>query len=356
MVRLFLKVLKMSNISRDHHYIPQFYLKQWSNSNMSHIWEYKLLVSHVDVPEWQLASIKGAIGWHRDLYTGIIDEQEIDEVEHWFDQEIENPAQKIFEKINNNSKLSKQEFEKLLRFIAAQHVRTPASYFKTQEKFESRGLDNIKMDFSELTDRATNYLIKAKSNSEHRDYSKWFPCKIEIGEKLKDGEKAVIEVSTAFTRNMWHFLNYRLLNRTYTCLLEHDWHIIETPPGVKLYTNDDPVAFVNFYDEARYDFNGGWGKRLGNAFYPISPNHFLFTEIGSSINDDYIKSNLYRLTYWMQKITIENAFRSVYSLSANSFMRSCRQRTVDALEYKREQDIWKNWNEAQLEFENELRR
>lgn len=340
----------MSQFARNNHYIPQFYLRQWANQEQK-VWEYKLLVSHDNVPCWQLVSLKDSTAWQRDLYTGFVKDNETDEVEHWYDYEIENPAQITFEKISNNEKLNKLDVSRLIRFVAAQYVRTPAAYFRSKLVFENTVHKTIKKDSSELTIGSANYLTKPASTNEFNKFSKWFPFEINIGEPSEENNMVKVEFTTGFTRNMWHFQNYTLLDRTYSCLLEHDWHVVSAPPGVRLNTSDDPVVFANFYDEGKYDFKGGWGRKNGNAFFPISPYHFLFTQMGDGVDEKYVKDNIFLLTYWMQRITIENAFRRIYSVSQNNSVISCRKRMVSELDYKNEREIWANWNRIQNDFE-----
>ena len=104
----------------------------------------------------------------------------------------------------------------------------------------------------------------------------------------------------------------------------------------------------------KYDFKGGWGREHGNAFFPLSPRYFLFTEMGVDLSDLDVKNNLL-FTYMMQRITIEHAFRSIYSLTPKPSLMTCRNRIVDEIKFKEEAAIWKNWNSIQIEMEKEFK-
>ena len=111
------------NITRDNHYVPRMYLKNWSVDKQ--IYTYSLLVQHAKVPYWREESIKSASAW-KDLYTRRVDTQDIDDFEIWFDTEFESPARRVMDKILSEIPLNKHDNITLSRYIAAQYVRTPA--------------------------------------------------------------------------------------------------------------------------------------------------------------------------------------------------------------------------------------
>lgn len=113
----------MANLRRDNHYVPKLYLKQWSHDGF--IPTYRLLVPNEKYPLWKEQSLKG-IAFHQHLYTYLAGQEETDEFEKWLDQEFENPAQEAIERVVNERSLSPEHWKKLLRFAAAQDVRTPA--------------------------------------------------------------------------------------------------------------------------------------------------------------------------------------------------------------------------------------
>ena len=96
------------NLTHRNHYIPRFYLKNWSLDGKT-MQTYSILVSNSKVPYWTQQSIKNSAVWS-DFYTRIEGDKEIDDFEHWFDREFETPAKhsailnlpKIFKKSSKN--------------------------------------------------------------------------------------------------------------------------------------------------------------------------------------------------------------------------------------------------------------
>ena len=83
------------NLTHRNHYIPRFYLKNWSLDGKT-IQTYSILVSNSKVPYWTQQSIKNSAVWS-DFYTRIEGDKEIDDFEHWFDREFETPAKPVIE-------------------------------------------------------------------------------------------------------------------------------------------------------------------------------------------------------------------------------------------------------------------
>lgn len=94
-------------ITHNNHYVPQFYLKNWSEDRNT-IFTYPLLVSNENVPYWNRESIRNIAVW-RDLYTRKIEQQEIDDFESWFDREFEMPMKPVLDKLLRDKKLQKQK-------------------------------------------------------------------------------------------------------------------------------------------------------------------------------------------------------------------------------------------------------
>lgn len=127
-------------IRRDNHFVSQFYLKNWSKDG-KRINTYRLLVSNEKVPLWELKPIRG-VAYRRDLYTTTINGEEVDEFEHWLENEFEIPVQEVIEKVKLNKNLFKEDWDKLALFLAAQDVRTPTTYQESVAQWE-KSLPNL---------------------------------------------------------------------------------------------------------------------------------------------------------------------------------------------------------------------
>ena len=99
-----------NNITHDNHYVPHFYLKNWSLDG-KHIYVYSLLVSDSRVPYWTHQYIKSTAVWN-DFYTRNNGKSEIDDFERWFNSEFESPAQKVLDNIKNGLNISIQDEKK----------------------------------------------------------------------------------------------------------------------------------------------------------------------------------------------------------------------------------------------------
>ena len=97
----------MQNITRDNHYIPQAVLRQWSNDG-ERVHAYRILVSHSEVPEWELRSISGT-AYHRDLYASFTGDEGLDEFEQWIEKEFETPGLETINKLVLERRLSQME-------------------------------------------------------------------------------------------------------------------------------------------------------------------------------------------------------------------------------------------------------
>jgi len=109
---------------RDNHYVPCLYLKRFAASP-GRVLTYRILVAHPYVPVWKPSPIKG-VAYHAHLYTRIAAGVETDEVEKWLNDEFETPAEEALWKATADMRLTQSDWRDLVRFLAAQDVRTPA--------------------------------------------------------------------------------------------------------------------------------------------------------------------------------------------------------------------------------------
>ena len=120
---------------RDNHYVPCVYLRRFALPN-GRIYAYRTLVSQARVPQWKESSIKG-VGYHAHLYTRIAAGRESDEVEKWLDREFETPAAEAIHKATSDAQLTSKDWRYLVRFLAAQDVRTPARLIEHLQRWHA---------------------------------------------------------------------------------------------------------------------------------------------------------------------------------------------------------------------------
>ncbi|WP_257288046.1 DUF4238 domain-containing protein [Endozoicomonas sp. SESOKO2] len=342
----------MNKIKANNHYVPQLYLKRWVDSE-NEVCIYKTLVSHENENLWRKQST-AAIGYQRHLYTQMIAGKESDDLENWLDKNYESPAQEAISKAVNDEKLSKHDWYLLIRFLACQDVRTPARLLehlsrqnRTQEKILQDSLERLKEEIE------NNSISPSDTVEPSNELDKLFPLKIRTERDPNDKEMARIKVESYTGRATWIHSLKHLLKYSEKVLHLHKWSIIKPARGCSWPTSDNPVIKLNFRDENNYDFGGGWGREKGNIFFPISPQHAMFVQIGDKpiLKGTRLSKDL---TKQVKKMIVEHAHRFVYSNSFDNEISALRPRIVDANAVKKEKYQIKDWHEQNSQFETEF--
>jgi hypothetical protein len=340
----------MSQITRDNHFVPQLYLKQWSEDR-SRIWSYRILVSDEGVKKWQLRPIRG-VAVHRDLYTTISNGEEIDEFEKWLEAEFETPVQSSITKVTREKPLKSSDWVKLVRFLAAQDVRTPTSYFESMKRWEKTLPDILK----NTLDKSIKELEKSRETKVPLQIvdppTSMFKnaLKVNITPNISSEEGGgIIEAQVVTGRALWIESQRFLLQNTAKVLLNHKWSIVKPANGFEWFTSDHPVARLNYYEKDSYDLKGGWGKKGANLLMPLSPYHLLFTQIGTEFPDRFSFSK--EQTIEIQKIFAGRALRWIFSKRPMKTIEKYRPRHVNRDAYTYEEEQIKKWHKEQMEAE-----
>src|SRR5207245_423998 len=119
---------------RDNHYVSCLYLKRFAASP-GRVWTYRTLVAHSRVPVWKLAAIKG-VAYRAHLYTRLAAGVPTDEIERWLNADFETPAEEALMKATADMRLSPTDWHNLVRFLAAQDVRTPARLAENLQRWK----------------------------------------------------------------------------------------------------------------------------------------------------------------------------------------------------------------------------
>lgn len=217
-----------TQITHDNHYVPCMALKRFADTS-GKIWRYRIFVSHHKVEPWRQSNIRG-VAFQKDLYTRVAFGTETDEIERWFNRSFEIPAEESLEKVTQNKELTSSDWDQLVRFLAAQCVRTPAF---------------LKKHLGIWNDGVPPHWNKAD------------------------------------VREQWFTPMRMLLTQTLEILHHHKWSILIAPEESEWFTSDDPVITLNYHSEREYDFNGGWGSDRTEILLPLSPRHLLYTMVGN---------------------------------------------------------------------------
>ena len=337
----------MEQFTRRNHYLPQLYLKSWSEDDKT-VCQYQLLVSNENVPVWKKTSIK-EVAYHSDLYSGLLNGKETDEIEKFFQKEIEDPAKGAIVKVINHERLAKSDLLSITRFLAAQYVRTPARYFRHKPIYDRIVPSLLDKSLKKIVTETEYAIANNLPKPNYGEGGKWLPYRSEILPSEKR-DKSILKVEVLCDRQIWFIEIEKILNQTYKCLLDNKWVFAEAATGVSFYTSDDPVISAFFTNEDIKIGDGGWEVSGTKIIFPISPKIVMFTEVGKDFDENIVqKSPLF--SFYMQKCTIAHAFRAIYSNTPSPYITTCRSRKIDNCQFNREKNELRNWHKKQSDAE-----
>lgn len=338
---------------RDQHYVPRVYLKRWVAAN-GRLFLYRTLVSHPRVSFWKQSSIRG-VAYHSHLYTRAVTGGESDEIEQWLDREIEEPAEEALQKAVSGFRLTPADWRRLVRFLAAQDVRTPARLLESNQRWAATLPSLIEdtvqrsVDELEVAARAGEPLPEVFSPSV--DYLP-FRVTTEVDPDKASG-RLLIKAELLAGRALWLYEIRHLVTTTADVLHQHKWTIVSPPDDLVWFTSDDPVVRLNFYGPGSYDFKGGWGSSGTEIFLPLSPRHLLYTQVG---NRPPVRGEVCArgLAEGVRRFIAEHAYRIIIAAEPVSGIEELRPRSVNAAVFKDEKSRWHSWHENQSAAEREL--
>lgn len=336
----------MGNLSRNNHFVPQFYLENWGKDHK--IWVMSLLVSHPNIPIWKIDSIKKT-SVIRNLYVRSNGVSETDDFELWLNKEFESPVQNAFRKATNDERLTCQDWSLLINFTASMIMRTPARIVKESEKIKEllpKILDQFETKVSNMSPQ--ELIIDMKKKSERSIDDSLLPIRTKVIDSI-DCEKSVLEIDMHVGKAIHFLVIKHILTSTVKVLHLHQWKILNIADGMTWSTSDDPVMCVNYFADGKYDFDGGWGREGSEIIFPISPTKIIYTQVGrrNSIRGklDIDKSLI------IQEMIIKHAHRRINNFEKNSEIEIQRQRTVNKSMFDDEELQWVNFHIDHIEVE-----
>lgn len=340
----------MKDFHQSNHYVPQSYLKGWSEDGKK-IWVYRLLVPHQKTPLWKLYSIRG-VAYHKHLYSrisaGSDSGEMVDDFERWLEKKFETPAQEALYKVMNDRQLSEKDIKSLVNFTAAQYIRTPAAYEKEME----RCIKELSKIFEDTVKEAVNNLEELSEKIRTQEITdEFFPASISV-EPSDEPDKSIIRMDAVAGRSLWLYSIKHILNNTVKILYQHTWSILHVNDRVHWATSDNPVICLNYYPNGTYDFKGGWGSIGSEILFPLSPYRMLYTQVGKK-NELHLDLT-YEKSLQLQQLIINNAHRCIYAKEPLSYVEKCRPRFVDEEIFKSEMDAWNKWHNEQSDAEKKI--
>jgi len=340
----------MSELHIKNHFVSECYLKRWQDSN-DKICVYRTLVSHQNVPVWKRFSVS-AVAYHNHLYTQMVAGVLSDDLERWLDKEYESPANTILDKVVSEQRLSSDDWDIMIKFLAAQDVRTPSRLFEHIKRSNETLPEILQSTLDKLANKLERDEIASSNEKPIFDNkSSIIPLKVTT-ERIPGENRGIIRAESYVGRSTWIYSIKHLLENTEKVLHEHKWTIIKPAKGYIWYTSDNPVIKLNFTSPRKYDLKGGWGKNKGNIIFPIDPEHAMFVQIGDRPMPKGTRLTVDQ-TKFFRKIMAENSHRMVFSNFFDTEVSGIRERIVDPIRYRDEKIEMEQWHlkNSQLELE-----
>ena len=323
--------------TRDNHYVPRLYLKHFA-SESGYLCRYRTLVSKPTVPEWKRVNI-GGVGYQSHLYTRALAHGDSDEIEQWLNRDFETPAESSLSKAVNGERLEKEDYRLLVRFLAAQIVRTPAFLIENLPRWREAAASQLEDASQNLRKELERARVTGQPiESERFPNSEYYPIRV-TREPSADGKSVVIKTETVVGRGTWIFAMRHILTSTLDRLADHRWTILSAEDDLPWFTTDDPVVRLNFRNPSDYDFKGGWGVAKTNIFLPLSPKHLLFTQVGEK---SYQRGEILPrdLAIMLRRMIAEHAHRYIFSPSKDPAIPQYKPRVVNGEAIKNENEQW----------------
>lgn len=334
--------MQIKPLQRENHYVPCVYLKSFAGPD-GRVQAYRLLVPHPAVRLWKGQSPR-AIAYHSHLYTRMTATGPSDEVEKWLSREFETPAEGPLRRAVTDQQLSREDWTHLVRFAAAQTLRTPARLYDHIQRWEKQMpelLDDVLQKSVAKLDRAR----ETGERLEHKSPESRLPFRVTT--ELKEGELfGTMKSETVLGRGTWLFGIQHILTNAASVLHQHRWTILNAPEGLCWFTSDDPVIRLNFYGDEKYDFKGGWGKRGSEILFPLSSRHLLYTKVGERPPP---RGAVVARPHaeMIRRCIAEHAHRIIFAISPDLEVPQLRPRTVDAALVHTEREQWRRWHPEQ---------
>jgi len=170
----------MSELHIKNHFVSKSYLKRWQGYD-GKICVYRTLVNHQNVPVWKRHYVS-AIAYHNHLYTQMVAGVESDELEKWLDKEYESPANAVLDKVVLEQQLSPDDWNILIRFLAAQDVRTPSRLFEHLKLYNESFPEILQSTLNRLKNKLeSNEIERSSEEPTYENNSSLIPLKVTTG-------------------------------------------------------------------------------------------------------------------------------------------------------------------------------
>ncbi len=325
------ETLSGSQITHNNHYVPQFYLKQWSRDG-STVKVYDTIVCHENVRLWRKQGIKNC-AYMRDLYTTVVNSEPFDGFEKELSDKYEAPAQPALRRVSEGVSLREGDMTALVNLLIAQLFRTPAAYSFLMDLYERSVNVAISETLNELSFRDVD-----GANDAAKSLS---ACRVTTG--LAHPEGFPLNVATNHDKGFVSVRSYTgrqpflLMLEQYfkgdvaACLHSKRWRIFRLPFNCEVPTCDNPVVVAKPISFNRIDR----GLHLGLdtpgviVFMPLAPCTVIAAGMGwSRMDSSYIPIGP-KLARFFRTGIVHNATRYIYALEEMPEVVKIRPRIID---------------------------
>ena len=336
-------------MTRRNHFTPCLYLKHFVGQE-GKLFVYRVLVPDERVPYWKPSSPAG-IGYREHLYTRTVAGHDTDEIEAWLKHDYEDPAVVPLGKAVADERLTCKEWDRLIRLLAAQIIRTPAYFVRRLPLWQAQTQEWLNATVQDAVHhlRAGDRLSPLPT----RDYTEYLPIQVErtIIPNAVDG---TLKVSMTVGRGLWLFaMRSVLAGAGAETLHDHHWSILAPHDGLDWPTSDDPVILLNSSEDGHYNFGGGTGSTGTEILFPLSSRHVMYTRIGERPPRRGRQFSL-EDTRRIRCIIADHAHRMVLAKSCDDEIVHFRPRVADGQKFREEQSSWQRWHEEQNAAERQL--
>jgi hypothetical protein len=327
------KVFRQKN-----HYVPEFLLRKFSSpQSEGFISEYRLLVEDQRVPEWDLRPVS-RVARTSDLYTIAEGSDQSDGVERWLDEEFECPAREAVDTVIADRKLTKDQWLQLVRLYAAQLLRTPAYFIRHKDQWAYE-MNTILLETRDCLLAELPLLNDIEGESLVIGGKDGFPLRYTI--RRLEGLRRSLHIEHVTGRKHWMWLIRSGLrpDGQLAQLERYKWTIVKAPAGIPFFLTDNPAVCVRRRPDGSLSLHGGWGALHSKLMLPLSPNHLLYYQVGSPMQDRSITAH----PLWAQQLRADladAALRSFYCQSPDEALSTYRPRRVDRARFREEAAQW----------------
>ena len=345
----------MADITHNSHYVPQATLRRWSEDGI-HVYAYRILVSHANVPEWVKQPIK-SITRQADLYTTLEGDEETDKFEKHITRAYEEPGQNAIEKLLSRQRMTPLDWNRIAKFVALQQMRTPLFFLEFVKRLNHEipeVLAKVVKDYEERQQEHPAPNVTAQTHGSNGSNHLGDTLRVSIQPDVGPAGETGITAEVSSARAAWLSTISGMLVRLETVICQHRWRAIEPADDGEWPLTDHPVLTLNYFRPGLYDFGAGWGRKGSEFVLPVSPRVAVCTQVGS--NNRGPRNMTVQQTLGIQRFMAERALRWIIARrGAAEWVSSVKPRTVNAEAYATEQEAWRRWHSGHIESEIEFR-